>query len=86
MQDAAWEGYENPAVDYAGLGTLMLEAIRPAASVAPTHIFVQAGVGSFAGMVSGNGDGSLGGRRPNSDRPANLNVPILYRSPLKRWM
>lgn len=36
-----------------GYGTLMLEAIDQLHQVAPTHIFVQAGVGSFAGMVQG---------------------------------
>jgi diaminopropionate ammonia-lyase len=54
VQDTAWEGYEKiPLWIMQGYGTLMLEAIDQLHQVAPIHVFVQAGVGSFAGMVQG---------------------------------
>lgn len=57
VQDTAWEGYEDiPSWIMQGYGTMALEASEQleAAGVArPTHIFVQAGVGSLAGAVQG---------------------------------
>lgn len=57
VQDTAWEGYtEIPTWIMQGYGTLALEAfeqLQQAGVAEPTHIFVQAGVGSFAGAVQG---------------------------------
>jgi diaminopropionate ammonia-lyase len=57
VQDTAWEGYEEiPAWIMQGYGTMSLEALRQlneADVQRPTHIFVQAGVGSLAGAVVG---------------------------------
>lgn len=57
VQDTAWEGYEEiPAWIMQGYGTMALEAIEQLKSYGvdrPTHIFVQAGVGSLAGAVQG---------------------------------
>ena len=57
IQDTAWEGYEDiPAWIMQGYGTMAAEADRQLAEAGagrPTHIFVQAGVGSMAGAVSG---------------------------------
>ena len=52
VQDTAWEGYEKiPAWIMQGYGTMALEADEDFGEK-PTHIFVQAGVGSLAaGMV-----------------------------------
>ncbi|MCL2828037.1 MAG: diaminopropionate ammonia-lyase [Oscillospiraceae bacterium] len=54
VQDTAWDGYEEiPGWIMQGYGTMALEAdaqIRAAGDV-PTHIFVQAGVGSLAGTI-----------------------------------
>ncbi len=56
MQDTAWEGYEKaPLWIKQGYLTLALEALEQmqALEVLPTHIFLQAGVGSFpAAMVA----------------------------------
>ncbi len=57
VQDTAWEGYEKiPAWIMQGYGTLSVEADRQMLAdgcECPTHIFVQAGVGSLAGSVVG---------------------------------
>jgi diaminopropionate ammonia-lyase len=57
IQDTAWEGYEKiPAWIMQGYGTMALEASEQLKALnvfKPTHIFVQAGVGSLAGAVQG---------------------------------
>jgi diaminopropionate ammonia-lyase len=57
VQDTAWEGYEDiPAYIMQGYGTMAREAadqFEAQAGAAPTHVFVQAGVGSLAGAVQG---------------------------------
>lgn len=53
VQDTAWEGYEDiPSWIMQGYGTMASEADEQLAE-RPTHIFVQAGVGSFAGAMTG---------------------------------
>lgn len=54
VQDTAWEGYEAiPAWIMQGYTTMAYEAYLQLKEVKPTHIFVQAGVGSFAAAVQG---------------------------------
>jgi diaminopropionate ammonia-lyase len=57
VQDTAWEGYgEIPGWIMQGYGTMAHEAYRQlqeAGVQRPTHIFIQAGVGSLAGSVVG---------------------------------
>ncbi len=57
IQDTAWEGYEEiPAWIMQGYGTMALEAIEQLKNnkiEKPTHVFLQAGVGSLAGAVQG---------------------------------
>lgn len=53
IQDTAWEGYEKiPAWIMQGYGTMAMEAAEQLEQ-RPTHILVQAGVGSLAGAVQG---------------------------------
>lgn len=53
VQDTAWDGYEEiPSWIMQGYGTMASEAAQQLGS-APTHIFIQAGVGSLAGAVQG---------------------------------
>jgi diaminopropionate ammonia-lyase len=81
VQDTAWEGYEKiPQWIMQGYGTLMLEAIDQLHQVAPTHIFVQAGVGSFAGMVQGMVTAAWGEHRPKVIVAEALIADCLYRS------
>ena len=57
IQDTAWPGYEEiPAWIMEGYGTMVAEAaeqLRGYGTDRPTHIFIQAGVGSLAGAVVG---------------------------------
>ena len=57
IQDTAWEGYEDiPSWIMQGYGTISHEAaeqLRELEVNRPTHIFIQAGVGSFASSVVG---------------------------------
>lgn len=53
VQDTAWNGYEKiPAWIMQGYGTMASEAAEQITD-RPTHIFIQAGVGSLAGAVQG---------------------------------
>lgn len=56
VQDTAWEGYEEvPTWIMQGYGTLATEADKQMTEDGgrPTHIFIQAGVGSLAGAIVG---------------------------------
>lgn len=57
VQDTAWDGYEEiPAWIMQGYGTMAAEAaeqLRQKGLDRPTHVFIQAGVGSVAGAVVG---------------------------------
>ena len=54
LQDTAWEGYEDvPGWIMEGYLTLALEAYEQLQGEEPTHIFLQAGVGAFAGSAAG---------------------------------
>lgn len=57
VQDTAWEGYEEiPSWIMQGYGTMAMEADEQLAEYGcdrPTHVFIQAGVGSLAGAVQG---------------------------------
>ena len=57
IQDTAWDGYEEiPAWIMQGYGTMAMEAAAQMEEYGcrrPTHVFVQAGVGSLAGAVVG---------------------------------
>lgn len=56
IQDTAWEGYEEiPGWIMQGYGTMAMEANEQLKALGdtPTHVFIQAGVGSLAGAVLG---------------------------------
>lgn len=57
VQDTAWDGYEEiPTWIMQGYGTMSSEADEQLANYGcdrPTHVFIQAGVGSLAGAVQG---------------------------------
>lgn len=68
VQDTAWEGYEDiPTWIMQGYMTMALEALeqmRALGTERPTHVFLQAGVGSFAGAVLGFLTAVLGADMP----------------------
>ena len=54
IQDTAWPGYETiPAWIMQGYTTMAAEANEQLHGEAPTHIFLQAGVGAMSGAVAG---------------------------------
>ena len=57
VQDTAWQGYEEiPTWIMQGYGTIAAESIEQLCRIGikkPTHVFLQAGVGSFAGAIQG---------------------------------
>lgn len=64
VQDTAWEGYEDiPEWIMQGYGTMGYEAYIQLPEK-PTHIFLQAGVGSMAGAVTGFFSSVYGEERP----------------------
>ncbi|MCR5834265.1 MAG: diaminopropionate ammonia-lyase [Selenomonadaceae bacterium] len=53
IQDTSWRGYEEiPAQIMLGYSTLAYEALWQMEYKCPTHIFLQAGVGSMAGAIA----------------------------------
>lgn len=54
VQDTSWPGYEEiPTYIMQGYTTMAYEAMEQLNGKKPTHIFLQAGVGSFAAAVTG---------------------------------
>ena len=68
IQDTAWPGYEQiPCRIMQGYGTMAGEAaqqLKEAGFERPTHVFIQAGVGSLAGAVAGFYANLYGENRP----------------------
>lgn len=68
IQDTAWEGYTDiPTWIMQGYGTLIhetMEQLRLEKIDKPTHVFLQAGVGSFAGSIQGYLAAEFGDDRP----------------------
>lgn len=57
VQDSAWEGYEEIPLHimegYLSIVSEFFTQIKDSSLPKPTHLFLQAGVGSFAGAISG---------------------------------
>ena len=87
VQDTAWRGYTDiPSWIMQGYGTLALEADRQLLADGverPTHIFVQAGVGSLAGAVVGFVANRFKGNEPVMCVVEAGAADCLYRSALK---
>ncbi|MGB5823821.1 MAG: diaminopropionate ammonia-lyase [Proteocatella sp.] len=68
IQDSSWEGYEKiPRWIMQGYCTLIdeaIEQIRSEGHERPTHVFLQAGVGAFAGGILGYLTSKFGNDRP----------------------
>lgn len=68
VQDTAWEGYEDIPrwimQGYMTLGIEALEQFKERGIDGPTHVFLQAGVGSYAGAVLGFLTKSMGDKYP----------------------
>mgnify|MGYP000141021143 CR=1 FL=1 len=79
VQDTAWDGYEDIPTwiiqGYAGLAVEALAQWRAEELAPPTHLFLQAGVGSFASGVLGYMASELGDALPGAAR-RRLHLPF----------
>lgn len=86
VQDTAWEGYEDiPAWIMQGYGTMAAESLAQLQTLhvqKPTHIFVQAGVGSLAGAVQGYFAAMFGEDRPKTVIVESDQADCMYKSGL----
>ncbi|WP_242978099.1 diaminopropionate ammonia-lyase [Garciella nitratireducens] len=84
IQDTAWKGYEDvPKWIMQGYSTLMLEVVEQMEKIKvekPTHVFVQAGVGSLAGAVQGFLAAYYGEDRPITVVVEPNKADCIYRS------
>ena len=84
VQDTSWPGYTDvPTWIVQGYTTMAEEATAQLESEgfkAPTHVFVQAGVGAMAGGVTGYLAGRYDGRRPQFITVEPENMACIYRS------
>ncbi|MDR2587322.1 MAG: diaminopropionate ammonia-lyase [Coriobacteriales bacterium] len=86
VQDTAWEGYEEiPSWIMQGYATMAVEAdeqLKAFGEKRPTHVFVQAGVGSLAGAVQGYFANAYGADCPVTTIVEAAAADCLYRSAL----
>lgn len=84
VQDTSWEGYtEIPTWIMQGYATMAMEAIdqiKQQASLTPTHVFLQAGVGAMAGGVLGVLSDCYGAEKLNVTIVEPDQADCLYRS------
>lgn len=84
VQDTAWPGYEEiPSWIMQGYSTMAAEAdeqLKAYGEERPTHVFVQAGVGSFAGAVQGYFANAYGADCPTTTVVEASAADCIYRS------
>lgn len=84
IQDTAWDGYEEiPTWIMQGYGTMAYEAdeqLEEYGCDRPTHIFIQAGVGSLAGAVQGYFANRYAGNEPTVVIVETAVAACLYKS------
>ena len=84
VQDTAWQGYEEiPTWIMQGYGTIAAETLEQLGRLGvenPTHVFLQAGVGSFAGAIQGYFADLFGNERPITAIVEPDQADCLYRS------
>jgi len=84
VQDTAWEGYEKiPTWIMQGYTTMAYEAymqLQEMREEIPTHIFLQAGVGAFAGAVQGFFASVIGQNRPITTIVEPNKADCIYRT------
>ncbi len=85
LQDTSWEGYETvPRHIMQGYSTLITESIGPEQENFPTHVFVQAGVGSLAAAMLASLTSLAGGTAPIFIVVEPEGAPCLYESIQKK--
>lgn len=86
VQDTAWDGYEEIpgwiTQGYTTLGAEILDQLKLDGIEKPTHLFLQAGVGSYAGGILGYFSNIFNGRPPITTIVEPENVACIYESAL----
>lgn len=81
VQDTYWEGCgEIPVWIMQGYLTLALECVKQLGETAPTHVFLQAGVGSMAGALAAFFTNYYAGRKPVITIIEPNNADCFYRT------
>jgi len=81
LQDTAWPGYEKiPTLIMEGYTTLVAEAASRMEGVSPTHVMIQAGVGSLATGIFAGVQEHWGGVRPHFTVVEPLNAAPFFLS------
>jgi diaminopropionate ammonia-lyase len=84
ISDTSWEGYEEIPVwvmqGYTTIFAEIQEQLSAQGFIKPTHIFVQAGVGSLAASVVGFYRGLFGDKAPRTIVVEPANAPCLFES------
>lgn len=81
VQDTAWPGYEDiPLWIMQGYGSLMLEIKVQLKNTVPTHLFIQAGVGSLAAAVQAMVVNEYGDKAPKVIVAEADSADCFYRS------
>lgn len=84
ISDTSWAGYEEtPKTVMAGYGLMAEEALETFGAPAPTHLFVQAGVGALAAAVAGLMIHRFGENRPRFAVVEPEGAACLYESALQ---
>ena len=85
-QDTAWNGYEEIpqwiTQGYTTMGAEMLDQLRLDGIAKPTHLFLQVGVGSYAGSILGYFSNRFGGEPPITTIVEPVNVACVFESAL----
>jgi len=85
-QDTAWEGYEEIpqwiTQGYTTMGSEILDQLRLDGIRKPSHLFLQAGVGSYAGSILGYFANRFDGHPPVTTIVEPINVACVFESAL----
>lgn len=85
-QDTAWDGYEEIpewiTQGYTTMGAEIMDQLRLDGIFSPTHLILQAGVGSFAGSILGYFANRFGGQPPVTTIVEPINVACVFESAL----
>jgi len=83
-QDTAWDGYEEIpewiTQGYTTMGAEMLDQLRLDGIAKPTHLFLQVGVGSYAGSILGYFANRFDGNPPITTIVEPVNVACIFES------
>ena len=86
VQDTAWEGYEVVpewiTQGYTTMGAEILDQLSLDGIIKPTHLFLQVGVGSFAGSILGYFANIFDGLPPVTTIVEPVNVACVFESAL----